>query len=71
MLSIHSQTLVPESKPSTRMNSISGTGPVGLVSTVAILWIFYAGVHPIRWLLAAGIVLGVAGTLILRFTSRA
>ena len=65
---IHSQTLRSESKPN--VGSISATGPVGLVFTVAILWIFYAGIHPAKWFLAASIAVGLATLFILRFTSR-
>jgi len=50
----------PASKPNAGGNSISATGPVGLVFTVAILLIFLAGIYPARLLLAARIGLCLA-----------
>lgn len=56
------------SKPD-EMGSIP-TLPVGLIFTVAVLFIFFAGIHPTRWLLAACATFAIATPLILRFTRR-
>ena len=52
------------------LDSISATRPVGIIFTIAILFIFFAGIHPARWLLIASAMLAVATPLILRFTRR-
>ena len=51
-------------------DSMSATRPIGIIFTIAILFIFFAGFHPARWLLVGCAVLGIATTLILRFSHR-
>ena len=51
-------------------DSISATRPIGIIFTIAILFIFFAGIHPTRWLLVGCALLGIATTLILRFNHR-
>ena len=63
-------TSEPESKPNAGGSSISATGPVGLVFTLAILLIFVAGIHPARLLLAASIAFCLATALIRCFNRR-
>ena len=63
-------TSEPESKPNVGGSSISATGPVGLVFTVAVLLIFLAGIHPARLLLAASIAICLATALIRRSNRR-
>ena len=51
-------------------DSISAPRPIGIIFTIAIFFIFFAGIHPTRWLLVACALLGIATALILRFTRR-